>query len=60
MPAKLVSVQDLGNFKLVKARLGPHEVTAKLPEDQPLPEGGAHLVFRPEQTRLYADDRLVA
>ncbi len=60
VPAKLVSVQDLGNFKLVRARLGPHEVTAKLPEDQPVPTDGAHLVFQPEWTKLYADDRLVA
>lgn len=60
VPAKLVAVQDLGNFKLVKARLGPHEVIAKIPEDQPVPADRAHLVFQPEWTRLYADDRLVA
>ena len=60
VPAKLVSVQDLGNFKLVGMQLGPHEVTAKLPEDQPVPTDGAHLVFQPEWTKLYADDRLVA
>ena len=60
VPARLLSVQDLGNFKLVRAQLGPHEVTAKLPEDQPVPTDGAHLVFQPEWTKLYADDRLVA
>ena len=60
VPARLLSVQDLGNFKLVRAKLGPHEVMAKLPEDQPVPSDGAHLVFQPEWTKLYADDRLVA
>jgi len=60
VPAQLLWVQDLGNFKLVCARLGPHEVMAKLPEDQPVPTDGAHLVFQPEWTKLYADDRLVA
>ena len=60
VPAKLISVQDLGNFKLVRAQLGPHEVVAKIPEDQPVPSDRAHLVFQPKWTKLYADDRLVA
>jgi len=60
VPAKLLSVQDVGNFKLVKARLGPHEVTAKIAEGQPVPTDGVHLVFQPRATKLYADDRLVA
>jgi len=60
VPAQLLWVQDLGNFKLVCARLGPHEVMAKLPEGETVPTDGAHLVFRPEWTKLYADDRLVA
>jgi glycerol transport system ATP-binding protein len=60
VPAKLVAVQDLGNYKLVTARLGPHEVVAKVPEGQPVPAERAHLVFQPQWTRLYADDRLVA
>ena len=59
VPTRLMGVQDLGNFKLVTVRLGPHEVTAKLPEGAPVPTDEAHLVFQPEWTRLYADDRLV-
>ncbi|MCB1990287.1 MAG: TOBE domain-containing protein, partial [Geminicoccaceae bacterium] len=59
VPTRLMGVQDLGNFKLVTVRLGPHEVVAKLPEDAPVPTDEAHLVFQPEWTRLYADDRLV-
>jgi len=60
VPATLLSVQDVGNFKLVRARLGPHEVVAKLKEDRPVPTDGVHLVFEPGATKLYADDRLVA
>jgi glycerol transport system ATP-binding protein len=60
VPAQLLSVQDLGNFRLVRAQLGPHEVMAKLPEDQAVPTDRVHLVFQPEWTKLYADDRLVA
>ncbi len=60
VPARVLGVQDLGNFKLVRAQLGPHEVTAKIAEGQPVPTDQAHLVFQPERTRLYADDRLVA
>jgi len=60
VPAELLWVQDLGNFKLVCAKLGPHEVMAKLPEDEPVPSDSAHLLFQPQWTKLYADDRLVA
>lgn len=60
LPATLVAVQDLGNFKLVTARMGPHQVVAKLREGEAVPTDQAHVVFRPEWTRLYADDRLVA
>ena len=60
-PAAVARVEDLGNYKLVTARLGPHEVRAKLDEDAPVPAGGdARLAFAPARTLLYADDRLVA
>jgi glycerol transport system ATP-binding protein len=60
VPARLLSVQDVGNFKLVRAQLGPHQVTAKIGEDEPVPGDLMHLVFEPRATKLYADDRLVA
>jgi len=59
LPASLERVEDLGNYKLVTARLGPHRLVAKLPEHAPVPSGGtAHLAFPPARTLLYADDRL--
>ncbi len=34
LPAKIERVEDLGNYKLVTARLGPHAVKAKLAEER--------------------------
>ncbi len=53
-------VEDLGNYQLVRARLGEHTLRIKLDEDEPGPGDDAQLVFPPESTRLYADGRLVA
>ena len=58
-PASVVRVEDLGNYKLVTARLGPHELRAKLDEDAPVPSGEVRLAFVPARTLLYADGRLV-
>jgi glycerol transport system ATP-binding protein len=53
-------VEDLGNFKIVTAKLGRHTLKAKLPEDDPVPGDHGWLTFPPDRTRLYADGRLVA
>ena len=58
--AKLLGVEDLGNFKLITAGLGPHRIKAKLPEEKPVPDDTAWLTFAPAFTRLYADGRAVA
>ena len=58
-PASVSRVEDLGNYKLVTARVGPHEVRAKLDEDAGVPAREAHLSFRPARTLIYADGRLV-
>jgi glycerol transport system ATP-binding protein len=59
LPAKVERVEDLGNYKLVTARLGAHAVKAKLAEGAEVPSEGAHLSFRPSRTLLYADGRLI-
>lgn len=60
VPADLLAVRDLGNFKLVTARLGPHLLSAKLDEDAPVPaKGRVWLTLPPDRTMLYADGRLV-
>jgi glycerol transport system ATP-binding protein len=59
VPARIRSVRDLGNYKLVTAALGPHTLVAKLEEDAPVPEGAAWLRFPPGRAMLYADGLLV-
>ncbi len=59
LPAKVDQVEDLGNYKLVTARLGPHTIKAKLDEDAEVPAEAAHLTFAPARTLLYADGRLI-
>jgi glycerol transport system ATP-binding protein len=60
LPGRVTRVEDLGNFKLVTARLAGHEVKAKVPEGHEVPAETAHLGFPPQWVRLYADGRLVA
>lgn len=60
LPAEVVHVDDLGNYRLVTAQIGPHKIKAKLPEGTEIPQSQAYLRFPPQWTRLYADQRLVA
>ncbi len=60
LPATISAVEDLGNYKIVRAKLGPEELAIKLPEEQALPSGQAYIGFPPRWTKIYADDRLVA
>lgn len=60
VPAHIEQVDDLGNYRLVRSRLGSHEIFVKLGEDDSIPADNARLKFPPEWTRLYADGRLVA
>jgi glycerol transport system ATP-binding protein len=59
LPVRVSRVEDLGNFKLVTVRLGPHTLKAKLDEDAQVPGEMGHLSFTPARTLLYGDDRLI-
>ena len=59
LPARIIDARDLGNFSMVTARLGDHELKAKVPEGTAVPAGEAWLAFPERWTRLYADGRLV-
>jgi glycerol transport system ATP-binding protein len=59
LPVRVTRVEDLGNFKLVTVRLGPHTLKAKLDEDAHVPGETGHLSFTPARTLLYGDDRLI-
>ena len=60
LPATISDIEDLGTYKIVRARLGKAEVAIKLPETQPAPGDQAYVGFPPRWTKLYADGRLVA
>ncbi len=60
LPATISAIEDLGIYKIVRARLGRDEVAIKLPETQPTPGEQAYVGFPPRWTKLYADGRLVA
>ena len=60
LPATIETVEDLGNYKIVHARLGDARLAVKLAEDSPIPAEQAYLSFPPRWTKIYADDRLVA
>ena len=55
LPAEITQVEDLGNFKILTARLGGHLVKAKVGEDIRVSGGAGWLGFPPDWTRLYAD-----
>ncbi|MFK7600905.1 ABC transporter ATP-binding protein [Deinococcus sp. SM5_A1] len=57
--ANITRVDDLGNYKIATAMLGQHTVKAKLAEDAAILTGPGYLSFPPEQTKLYADSRIV-
>jgi len=50
------AIEDLGNFKIVTARLGSHRVKLKVAEDARVGGDTAWLLLPPERTKLYADD----
>ncbi|MDH3658522.1 MAG: ABC transporter ATP-binding protein [Alphaproteobacteria bacterium] len=60
LPVTINTIEDLGNYKIVRVKLGPEELAIKLPEEQPVPSEQAFVGFPPRWTKIYADDRLVA
>ncbi len=60
LPATVRTVEDLGNYKIVRVMLGKDELAIKLPEECPVPSEQAFVGFPPRWTKIYADDRLVA
>ena len=55
LPAEITQVEDLGNCKILTARLGAHFVKAKVSEDLRVSAGPGWLGFPPQWTRLYAN-----
>jgi len=55
IPAEVIRIADVGRHKVVEALAGGQRVNALLSEDATVAHGPAHLVFAPEQTRIYED-----
>jgi len=59
VPVTVKSVEDQGHFKIVTVALNGHILRARLPEDQPALANKAYVLFPPQRTKLFADQRLV-
>ena len=59
LAARIRSVEDQGSHKIVSLMLDKHLLYARLAEEEPVPEDQAWVVFPPQWTRLYADERLL-
>ena len=57
--AKVKMVEDLGSYRIVALTLAGQTLKARLPEDQPVPEGEVWLAFPPKWIRLFSDGRLI-
>ena len=54
----ILSVVDLGNFRLATVRFAGHDLKIKIPEARPMPAQNGHLRFPAQWTKLYIDDVL--
>jgi glycerol transport system ATP-binding protein len=59
LPVRVLGVENLGNYQMVKVRLGEAAVNVKVPEGVEVPAEEAFLAIAPEVVRLYADEELV-
>lgn len=59
LSVEITAVEDLGNYKVLTARLDEHVVKVKVGEDVPVAEGPGTLSFPPEWAWLYADGVVV-
>jgi glycerol transport system ATP-binding protein len=59
IPVDVVKVLDIGRYRIVETRNSTTSVKILVPEDAPIPQGGAHLHFDPMHTRIYEDGWVV-
>jgi len=59
LAVEVTAVDDLGNYRIVSARLGRHLVRAKLKDGAEIATGPGWLVFPPEWTLLYSGGRVL-
>ncbi len=59
IPVEVVKVLDAGRQRIVETRHAGCVIRLLVPENQPVPQGAAHLRFRPDHTQVYADGWIV-
>lgn len=59
VPADIQRMENLGSFQIATAQVGDQTVKAKIPENQSISPGPGWLLFPPEQTRLYQNEKIV-
>jgi glycerol transport system ATP-binding protein len=59
IPVEVVKILDIGRYRIVETRNSNTAVKILVPEDAPIPQGGAHLHFDPMHTRIYEDGWVV-
>jgi glycerol transport system ATP-binding protein len=59
IPAEIIKVADTGRNQLVEARAQGQRINVLVPEGESVPSEGAHLMFDPNKTRVYANGWLV-
>jgi glycerol transport system ATP-binding protein len=59
VPVEVVKVLDTGRYRIVETAHAGHTIKMLVPEDEPIPQGSAHLRFAPERTRIYENGWMV-
>jgi glycerol transport system ATP-binding protein len=59
IPVAVKTVADQGSFKILTATFNGHTLQVRLTEDHPVPAEKAWVLFPPQRTKLFADQRLV-
>jgi glycerol transport system ATP-binding protein len=57
--AQVKAVEDQGSYRILTALLGDHQVQARVPEGQSIPDERVWLRFSTDWIRLFEDDRLL-
>ncbi|MEO1329924.1 MAG: ABC transporter ATP-binding protein [Pseudomonadota bacterium] len=60
IPVDVVRVADAGRHRIVETRAGEDRIFLLAPEGDAIPDGAAHVAFRRERTRVYADGWLAS
>lgn len=59
VPAALQSVEDIGRYRIARARLGDREIAVMCGEREEIPADGLQIVFDPQRVNVYADGHRV-